>query len=96
MNSTTMFANAEISDEGALSLVLPNTSDPARQSLDLFPYGHAVNGNPRTWTGSIVALDEWRRLSEWGRHGSTGKIWNGLTRQWEPYEATRDGTVNNE
>lgn len=51
---------------------------------DPFPHGRAVNGNPKTWTGRIVSLDEWQRLSDWDRHGSTGKVWNALTRRWEP------------
>lgn len=58
--------------------------DPPQPTPEAFPYGVGVTGNPRTWTGRVVSLDEWRRLSEWDRHGSTGKIWNGLTRQWEP------------
>lgn len=54
--------------------------------IDHEPYRHgrAVNGNPRTWTGRVVSLEEWRRLSDWERDGSTGKVWNALTRQWEP------------
>ena len=48
------------------------------------PYGESLNENPKTWTGKVVSLDEWRRLSEWEKHDSTGKMWNGLTRQWEP------------
>lgn len=49
-----------------------------------FPHGQAVCGRPKTWTGKVVSLDEWRLLSEWEKHGSTGKVWNGLTRKWEP------------
>lgn len=49
-----------------------------------FPYGFGPNGNPRTWTGRVVSLDDWRRMSAWERHGSTGQLWNGITRQWEP------------
>ena len=48
-----------------------------------FPYGTAPNGNPRTWTGRIVSLDDWRSLSEWDRHGSAGKMWNALSGCWE-------------
>ncbi len=59
---------------------------------ETFPYGTACNMGdaPRTWTGRIVSLDEWRRLSDWDRHGSNGKIWSGLTRQWEPIEDGRE------
>lgn len=52
-------------------------------SPDAQPYRHSVTGSPCTWTGCIVSLDEWRKLTEWERHGSTGKMWNGLTGQWE-------------
>lgn len=58
--------------------------EPSPQAPESFPYGQAVNGNPRTWTGRIVSLDEWRRLTAWERDGSTGKHWNAITRQWEP------------
>lgn len=67
-----------------------NTSMPTVPAgLDCYPHGHAPNGYPRTWTGRTVSLDEWRGLSDRDRHGSTGKLWNGLTRLWEP-ETTED------
>ena len=54
-------------------------------NADNFAHGHCrITGRPRTWTGRVVSLDEWRRLSAWDRHGSTGKLWNGITQQWEP------------
>lgn len=60
------------------------TGDAAGPTDPAFPYGFAPNGNPRTWTGRIVSLDDWRRLSAWERHGSTGQLWSGITRQWVP------------
>jgi hypothetical protein len=48
------------------------------------PHGKSVGAGPLTWTGKVVPLAEYRRLSEWGRHGSTGKVWNGNSQQWEP------------
>lgn len=53
---------------------------PSREAM---PYRQSVTGSACTWTGRIVSLDEWRKLTEWDRHGSTGKMWNGLTGQWE-------------
>ncbi len=50
---------------------------------DVSPYGQTSGGRQRTWTGKVVSLDDWRTLSEWERHGSTGKVWNGMTRAWE-------------
>ncbi len=46
------------------------------------PHGHAF-GNPKTWTGKIVSFAEWRNLSAWERHGPDGRMWSGITRQWE-------------
>ena len=50
---------------------------------DDFKHGFALNGYPKTWTGKIVSLEEWRRLSQWERRGPDGRLWNGKTRQWE-------------
>ena len=81
MNSMPPPAHAETAKAG----VWPFTpSAPLSPSPEMFPYGLGINGTPRTWTGRVVALEEWRRLTAWERHGSTGKLWNGLTRQWEP------------
>lgn len=57
---------------------------PATAEPEAFPHGVSINGMPRTWTGRVVSLEEWQRLSDWDRHGSTGKVWNGLTRNWQP------------
>ena len=62
----------------------PPCPAPSRPEPDAFPYGHSVDGQPLTWTGRVVSLDAWNRLSDWERHGSTGKAWNGITRAWEP------------
>lgn len=40
-------------------------------------------GRVRTWTGRVVSIEAWRRLSAWDRHGPNGRRWNGLTRSWE-------------
>ena len=47
------------------------------------PHGQSIGGNPKTWTGKVVSLADWRNLSDWERDGSAGKMWNGLTQQWE-------------
>lgn len=65
----------------------PATASPEESP---YPYGCAINGNPKTWTGRIVRVDEWHALSEWDRHGSTGKVWNGITRQWEADTAPQE------
>lgn len=48
----------------------------------MFRHGRSVNGNPKTWTGRIVSLDEWRKLSEWDRHGPDGRLFCGICRAW--------------
>ncbi len=53
------------------------------QSQGPVPDRVGVGGRPVTWTGKVVSLEEWRRLSEWERHGSNDRVWNGLTQQWE-------------
>lgn len=62
----------------------PPSRPPDRPDPETLPYGCGVSGSPRTWSGRVVSLDEWRRLTEWEKHGSTGKTWNGLTRRWQP------------
>lgn len=67
------------------------SESPARgdmQAGETFPHGHSIAGHPLTWTGRIVSLDEWRRLSEWEKHGPRGRVWNGITKQWEQNEGT--------
>ena len=64
----------------------PGAPAPSRPADDPFRHGQSVTGSPRTWTGRVVSLADWAKLSDWEKHGSTGKLWNGLTRQWEPLE----------
>lgn len=49
-----------------------------------FPYGTtcSLGDAPRTWTGRIVSLSDWRALSDWERHGPNGRLWCGLCRVW--------------
>ncbi len=54
---------------------------------DTYPHSRSALGSPTTWTGLPVTLAAWQALSDWDRHGSTGKVWNGLTRAWEPMKA---------
>lgn len=37
---------------------------------------------PRTWTGRIVSLDEWRALSRWDRFGPEGRLFCGACQAW--------------
>jgi len=46
----------------------------------------SVSGQPKTWTGRIVSLDDWRHLTAWEKHGPNGRHWNGITKQWEKPE----------
>lgn len=74
------------SGKGAGPPPAPTPPEPLPRPPMAYPYGQAINGNPRTWTGRVVSLDKWRRLTAWERDGSTGKHWNGITRQWEIVE----------
>jgi len=87
MNSIPQPASAETARAGVLPFT-PSAPEPIRPAPEVFPYGLGINGTPRTWAGRVVALDEWRRITDWERHGSTGKVWNGLTRQWEPADTS--------
>lgn len=49
---------------------------------DQFRHGRSATGNPVTWTGRIVSLDEWKRLSAWERHGQDGRLFCGACREW--------------
>lgn len=59
-------------------------ADPADPARDTFKHGRSITGDPRTWTGRIVSLAEWRRLSDWDRDGPNGRHFYGDTRCWEP------------
>jgi len=49
---------------------------------ETFPHGLSVAGHPLTWTGRVVSLDAWRRLTEWEKHGPNGRHWCGIARNW--------------
>lgn len=57
---------------------------PARQTAasETSPHGLSVAKSPLTWTGRVVSLDHWRKLSEWERHGPNGQHWCGIARDW--------------
>lgn len=40
--------------------------------VESFPHGLSAGGRPKTWTGRIVSLDEWRNLTEGEKHGQDG------------------------
>lgn len=50
---------------------------------EAFPHGVSVAGRPLTWTGRVVSLQEWRRLTHWERNGPGGRRWCGIKRAWE-------------
>lgn len=64
---------------------IAGTSHPkiAPRSEGVSPYGTSPGGRPLTHTGKVVSLDAWRQLTEWEKHGSKGKVWNGVSREWE-------------
>ncbi|WP_433989737.1 hypothetical protein SuNHUV7_05390 (plasmid) [Pseudoseohaeicola sp. NH-UV-7] len=72
-------ATAPIQNE---ELNLPSTA----VDQDTCKHGFALNGHPKTWTGKIVSLEEWQRLSVWEKHGPDGRRWSGKTKKWEAPE----------
>lgn len=55
---------------------------PSRDEGDAFRHGRSETGGPLTWTGRVVSLDEWRKLSAWERHGPDGRLFCGICQQW--------------
>ena len=75
---------AEEAKEATPRREIQKTDDPAQKpETPDFRHGKSVCGWPKTWTGKIVSLDEWRTLSAWDKHGPDGRHWNGITRKWE-------------
>lgn len=62
---------------------LSDPAPPPTQAKQAFPYGTSAGGRPRTYTGRIVSLADWSSLTEWEKHGPNGRLWNGITKQWE-------------
>lgn len=62
----------------------PEPSPDARPRARGFPYGTAcdLGENPRTWTGRIVSMAEWKRLTDWERDGPNGRHWCGICQGW--------------
>ena len=61
--------------------------DPKAEGIDpdarMFEHGTSAGGRPRTWTGRVVSLAEWRGLTGWQRHGPDGRHWCGLSKAWK-------------
>lgn len=61
----------------------PSAPAQSRQIADALPHGIcALTGEPRTWTGRIVSLGAWRKLSDWERHGPAGRLHCGICKAW--------------
>lgn len=66
--------------------------EPSWQDGETFRHGRSVTGDPKTWTGRIVSLEEWRKLSDWDRHGPDGRLFCGICRAWvQSFPACHDG-----
>ena len=65
-----------------MSVLSQGERDEAKPAAPPFPHGEAEGGRPRTWTGRVVSLDDWRTLTEWERRGPNGRQWCGITRRW--------------
>lgn len=74
---------AIVADVASLKPQKTETAPDAVLSENRYPHAYSALGNPVTWTGRIVSLDDWRGLSQWERHGPDGRHWNGITQRWE-------------
>jgi len=68
--------------EGGIPAQSPSAPEEPRPGDDPFRHGRSFTGDPKTWTGRIVSLDAWRRLSAWDRHGPDGRLFCGACWAW--------------
>lgn len=54
----------------------------APSASEINPQAKTAGGRVTTWTGRVVSLDEWRRLTAWERRGPNGRLWCGITSTW--------------
>lgn len=66
--------------------VAPQPQPAKEKPQETFPYGMAcgMGDMPRTWTGRVVSLADWRNLTDWERNGPKGMLWCGKRKQWVP------------
>lgn len=71
---------------GVADVAAPQPLGP--QPPEAFPYGTAcgLGDMPRTWTGRVVSLADWRNLTDWERNGPKGMLWCGKRKQWVPHD----------
>jgi hypothetical protein len=66
--------------------IVPNVANVARvatpRAPEIKPHEETAGGRVTTWTGCVVSLDEWRRLTAWERHGPDGRFWCCDTFTW--------------
>lgn len=55
---------------------------PSQDKRDDFRRSGSTGDRPTTWTGRVVSLDEWRRLTEWDKAGPNGRLFCGICRAW--------------
>jgi hypothetical protein len=73
------------------TVVTPRTVPSETIDMNIWRHGASVTGNPRTWRGRVVSLNDWRSLTEWERHGPNGRHWCGITRKWIEPKGELDG-----
>src|SRR6056297_4129205 len=74
---------AKVADVANFQCLKPSSEPIDRMKADesaSFPHGTAcdLGDTPRTWTGRVVSLAAWRRMTEWEKHGPNGRLWCGL------------------
>lgn len=70
-------------DAPVVASVASVATPPARNhEFDHSRHGASIAGHPLTWTGRVVSLADWHKLTAWDRHGPNGRHWCGIRRTW--------------
>lgn len=80
--STPLAVQGEFSPPATVLPFTPPSAPAPSRDDDPSRHGASVTGLPRTWTGRIVSLDEWRTLTDWERHGPNGRLFCAICKAW--------------
>ncbi|MEP3636374.1 MAG: hypothetical protein ABJN14_03835 [Paracoccaceae bacterium] len=76
-------------DTPATSATSATQAGPMQRADTDLCHGTGLSGNPKTWSGKIISLSDWRDLSRWEKHGPDRRHWDGETQSWKkPEEET--------
>lgn len=87
----TMQANLAHCVAEVASVATPLRSTSALRVAKVADVATPSAADQRTWTGRVVSLVEWQRLSDWERNGPNGRHWCGLCREWHAPRLCKGG-----